>query len=93
MARKNYRLLIEARIKWINDILGTNYIATYDCYYCGWDMYLTGPKGYAGRGALGFDYRKSSAEMLAYVDGCYTALMMPGVSIQLTKADNARDAK
>ena len=93
MARKNYRFLIEARIEWINGILGTNYAATYAPHYGGWDMYLTGSKGYAGRGTLGFDYRKSNAEMLAYVDGCYTALMMPGVSIQPTKADNARDAK
>ena len=75
MATKNYRELIEYRVNFINKKLGTNYQISYASQYGGWNMYEIWDEGMAHHcGALGFDYRKSNVEMLAYVDGVYNLL-------------------
>lgn len=75
MTRKEYRELIEYRVNFINKKLGTKYHADYCSMYRGWSMYeIISESGVAYRNFLGFDVRKSNAEMLAYVDGIYELL-------------------
>jgi hypothetical protein len=73
--RQNYRKLIEYRVNYINKKLGIKYHADYCSIYGGWNLYLIDKEcGGQYRGPIGFDARKSSAEMLAYVDGIYELL-------------------
>lgn len=73
--RQNYRKLIEYRVNYINKELGTKYHADYCSIYGGWNLYLIDEKcGGQYSGPIGFDVRKSNAEMLAYVDGIYELL-------------------
>lgn len=75
MTRTEYKKLIEYRVAFINKKLGTNYQISYVSQYGGWDMYEIWDEGMAHhRGALGFDCRKSNAEMLNYVDGIFELL-------------------
>lgn len=74
MASKNYGKLINYRIEFINKKLGTNYKTDYAKQYGGWNLYEVKNGGGHTRGNLGFDYRKSNVEMLAYVDGIYNLL-------------------
>lgn len=75
MTRTEYRMLIECRVAFINKKLGTKYHADYCSIYGGWSMYEIQPdSGATYRNILGFDVRKSSAEMLAYVDGIFELL-------------------
>lgn len=75
MTRTEYMKLIEYRVNFINKKLGTNYQINYSSVYGGWNMYEIWDEGAARhRGLLGFDVRKSSAEMLAYVDGIFELL-------------------
>lgn len=75
MTRTEYKKLIEYRVDFINKKLGTNYHADYCSVYGGWSMYEIIPEsGATYRNKLGFDCRKSSKEMLAYVDGIYELL-------------------
>lgn len=72
--KKEYRMLIEYRVNYINKKLGTEYQIDYVGHYGGWEMFMYGEGKSHRRGALGFDVRKSNAEMLAYVDGIYELL-------------------
>lgn len=75
MTRTEYRELIEYRVYFINKKLGTNYKISYVSQYGGWNMYEVLDDGQAHqRGFLGFDCRKSNAEMLNYVDGIFELL-------------------
>ena len=51
--------------------LGETYEISY--YNRGWDMYLEGSTT-CRRGMLGFDYRKTTPEIMAYMDGVVNAL-------------------
>ena len=75
MTRTEYKKLIEYRVDFINKKLGSEYQINYSSVYGGWDMYEIWDEGMAHhRGALGFDCRKSNAEMLNYVDGIFELL-------------------
>jgi hypothetical protein len=75
MTQKKYRELIEYRVAFINKKLGTKYHADYCSVYGGWSMYEIDPEsGAPYRNCLGFDCRKSNAEMLNYVDGNFELL-------------------
>jgi hypothetical protein len=75
MTKKEYRQLIEYRVDFINKKLGTKYHADYCSIYGGWSMYEIDPEsGATYRNSLGFDCRKSNAEMLNYVDGIFELL-------------------
>ena len=75
MTRKEYRELIEYRVDYINKRLGTKYTTDYASCYGGWAMCEVDTEtGGHYRNALGFDCRKSNAEMLNYVDGIYELL-------------------
>lgn len=75
MTKKEYRQLIEYRVDYINKRLGTDYRISYVSQYGGWNMYEVWDDGQAHhRGVLGFDCRKSNAEMLNYVDGIFQLL-------------------
>ena len=74
MTRTEYRKLIEYRVAFINKELGTNYEISYAPQYGGWNMYENSDGGGHRRSLLGFDGRKSSAEMLNYVDGIFELL-------------------
>lgn len=75
MTRKEYRKLIGYRVNYINERLGTKYIPDYASHYGGWAMYeIDQETGATKRNVLGFDCRKSHAEMLNYVDGIFELL-------------------
>lgn len=75
MTRKEYRELIEYRVNYINKRLGTKYTTNYVAHYGGWAMYEVDPEtGGHCRNVLGFDCRKSNAEMLNYLDGIFQLL-------------------
>ena len=71
MTRTEYKKLIEYRVNFINKKLGTDYAVNYVPHYGGWNMFLASTNM---NGALGFEYRKSNAEMLNYVDGIFELL-------------------
>lgn len=76
MARENYKRLIEFRLNAINERLGTNYQTDYVSHYGGWNLYVVDKdNGGHFRSTLGFDTRKSSSEMLAYLSGIYNLLL------------------
>lgn len=76
MNHKLYERMIKMKLAWINVRLGTNYKTSYTSVYGGWNMYLEHENGGIEHGKLGFLWmRKSSAEMLAYLDG-----MINGIS-------------
>lgn len=74
MTRTEYRKLIEYRVDFINKKLGTNYHADYCSIYGGWSLYMIDEKQRQHSGVIGFACRKSSAEMLNYVDGIFELL-------------------
>lgn len=75
MTRTEYRRLIEYRVNYINERLGTKYTTDYVAHYGGWAMYEVDQEtGGHYRNVLGFDVRKSNAEMLNYVDGIFQLL-------------------
>ena len=75
MINTEYRRLIEYRVNYINDRLGTKYKLDYAAHYGGWAMYEIDPEnGGSHRNVLSFDYRKSNAEMPNYVDGIFELL-------------------
>lgn len=74
MTKKEYRELIEYRVNYINRMLGTKYEISYAAQYGGWNMYEIAEGGGQHRSCLGFNGRKSSAEMLNYVDGIFELL-------------------
>lgn len=74
MKHSDYKLLIEKRIEWINDILGTEYRTDFVSFYGGWNLYIRNKNGGHERGRYGFDYRKSSEAMVAYLDGLWMGL-------------------
>lgn len=75
MTRTEYRELIKYRVDFINKKLGTKYTTDYVSHYGGWSMYEIDPEsGGHHRNLLGFDCRKSNAEMLNYVDGIFELL-------------------
>ena len=74
MTRTEYRRLIEYRVNYINERLGTKYEIEYASQYGGWNMYEEAEGGGRHRGVLGFNGRKSSAEMLNYLDGIFQLL-------------------
>lgn len=75
MTRTEYRELIKFRVDFINKKLGTKYTTDYVSHYGGWSMYEIYPEnGGHYRNLLGFDCRKSNAEMLNYVDGIFELL-------------------
>lgn len=75
MTRTEYKKLIEYRVDFINKKLGTKYTTDYVSHYGGWTMYEVDLEtGGHHRNVLGFDCRKSNAEMLNYVDGIFELL-------------------
>lgn len=63
--------IIESRLESLNALQDVHYYATFAAHYGGWEMHEQG----TGRNrALGFDYRISSREFLAYLDGCLAVL-------------------
>ena len=82
MTTKRTKELIEYRIEFINTKLGTNYKTDYVSHYGGWNLYEVLPSGGHSRGFIGFDERKSNAEMLNYVDGIYNMLCFYKVELQ-----------
>lgn len=74
MKHSDYKLLIEKRIEWINDILGTEYRTDFVSFYGGWNLYIRDVNGGHSHGKYGFDYRKSNKEMVAYLDGLWMGL-------------------
>lgn len=75
MTKKEYRQLIEFRVDSINKKLGTKYTTDYVSHYGGWAMYEIDPETDGTmRKELGFYVRKSSTEMLNYVDGIFQLL-------------------
>ena len=76
--RKEYRELIECRVNRLNDVLNLNnsapYVAQYAAHYGGWNLQRYDEKCSIVGGAFSFDYRKSSGEMLAYLDGVLLGL-------------------
>lgn len=75
MTRTEYKKLIEYRVNFINRKLGTNYHADYCSIYGGWNLNMIDEKQICHPGLIGFDCRKSSAEMLNYVGGIYELLI------------------
>lgn len=70
MKTSEYKRLIEYRVKSINEIMGTDYHAHYAPQYGGWNLFLIDAESGANfRGYIGFDFRKSNACMLDYLDG------------------------
>lgn len=75
MTHTEYRELIKFRVNDINKKLGTKYTTDYVSHYGGWAMYEVDQEtGGHYRNVLGFDVRKSNAEMLNYVDGIFELL-------------------
>lgn len=73
-----YKRFIQMKIDWINHRLGTAYKTNFCSFYGGWNLYEVTEQGGHFRGEMGFDYRKSSAEMLAYLEG-----VMVGMSTRM----------
>lgn len=61
--------IIENRLRIINEILDTEYHINYCSYYGGYAMYLVDVHGGHHYGQLGFSCRKSSTEMVSYLEG------------------------
>ena len=74
MTFKEYKELIEYRVNFINKKLGTNYYADYCSIYGGWNLNIIDVRHQRYTGILGFELRKSSAEMLSYISGIYELL-------------------
>lgn len=53
--------------------IGEVYDASFASHFGGWNLYLR-ESGGTMRGKLGFDYRKSTPEMMAYISGVINAL-------------------
>ena len=72
------------RLEFMNKYAKTRLNETYEVsYFGGWDMYLEG-SATCSRGKLGFDYRKSTPELMAYIDGVVNALApMPNLYPQV----------
>ena len=66
---------IEAMVKRLARITGIPYVTDYCHHYGGYNLYYV-PKGQTGhsRGKYGFDYRKSTKEMLCYMEGLLCGL-------------------
>ena len=61
---------IEARVEYLNKLVGTNFKVTYHSGYGGFDMFEKDPNGGAERRRyVGFDFRKSPKEIYEYVNG------------------------
>lgn len=75
MTHSFYKRFILARLGWINEALGTEYQTDYVSFYGGWNLYIKEKESGAHfHGMLGFDYRRSSKEMLSYLDGIWMGL-------------------
>lgn len=64
---------VMGRLEYLNKVVGADYTADYAPHYGGWEMYLN--NGKHSRGALGFDYRKSTAEFMSYMTGVINATL------------------
>ena len=65
---------VERRLAFMNKYTKTRIGETYEIsYFNGWEMYLEGSIT-CSRGKLGFNYRKTTPEMMAYIDGIINAL-------------------
>ncbi len=81
MARSKYRKEIEELIEYLNKKTGMNYMTDYAPYYGGWNLYRLNERRGHCTGLYGFDYRRSSKEMVAYLRGLLVALQNPLKSI------------
>lgn len=63
---------IEYLLNTINKAVKEKYATNFASYYGGWNMYLN--DNYGNPGPLGFDLRKSSVEMIAYLRGILKGL-------------------
>ena len=62
------------RLEFMNKYTKSRLNETYEVsYWNGWEMYLEGSTT-CSRGKLGFYYRKSTTELMAYIDGVINAL-------------------
>lgn len=69
--------ILECKLEIINRQLGTSYILNYCGMYGGYALYQVDELKRISYGSIGFMYRKSSAEMLSYLEGvinCINAL-------------------
>jgi len=57
-----------ARLAYMSKVVGVEYDADFCACFGGWSMWLAGTCG-CKRGFLGFDYRKSTAEFMEYMNG------------------------
>ena len=58
--------------KFTSSAIGEEYSASYCPHYGGWDLYIKDNKSRIGR--LGFDYRKTTPEFMAYMTGVINAI-------------------
>ena len=63
---------LEYMNKVVAPIIGEEYSASYCPQYGGWDLYFKDDR--SRRGRLGFDYRKTTAEFMAYMTGVINAI-------------------
>ena len=77
--RANNKKIIEFRVEMLTKYTGENYATTYAAHYGGWELHVQKEKGGQTRGAFGFDYRKSTAEFMAYLEGCINGLYYAGI--------------
>lgn len=82
----NYKQIINAKINAINGALGTDYHISYAPQYGGWDMYLLTEDYGHSSGTIGFEYRKSNSEMMAYLEGIQHMLY----HMEVAKRDSAK---
>lgn len=62
------------RMAYMSKVVGVEYSADYVPHYGGWSMWLANSNG-REHGELGFDYRKSTAEFMAYMSGVINATL------------------
>lgn len=77
MSTRTTKKDVERRLAFMNTYTKSRLGETYEISYCsgwgGWDMHLEGSTT-CNRGMLGFDYRKTTPEIMAYMDGVVNAL-------------------
>lgn len=73
------------RLDYFNALTGRNFKADYHSGYGGWCMYEKNKLGGCCRSYFGFDYRKSTTEFMAYLNGLITAFNFLGEDISIVK--------
>lgn len=68
-SKKDKWTWIYNRVAEIRETTGLNYVADYVGIYGGWELCIVGDKGQHSYGYLGEAQRKSTDEMIAYLEG------------------------